>query len=150
IDELGIEPGRELRELEARILAQDRDLEPTRPAPSGTGLLGRERELSTLLPVVDAALAGNGAIVLLAGEPGIGKTRLAEALAEHANARGAAVAVGRCWEAGGAPAYWPWVQALGAHAREIDGHELRSRLGPEGGELATIVPEVAALVPAAK
>lgn len=79
---------------------------PTRP------LVGRARELEEL----DASLArvrqGHGAVVLLAGEPGIGKTRLAEALAERASAAGALVAWGRCWESGGAPAYWPWIQAL--------------------------------------
>jgi tetratricopeptide (TPR) repeat protein len=103
-----------------------------------------------LVPVVDAALAGSGAVVLLAGEPGIGKSRLADALAKHAYAHGAAVAVGRCWEAGGAPAYWPWVQALGAHVRDADSQELQTHLGRDGAAVAGIVPELAELVPAAE
>src|SRR5204863_9019141 len=75
-------------------------------------LLGREHELAELLPVVDEALGGAGGLLLVGGEPGIGKSRLAEALAARARDREARVLVGRCWEAGGAPAYWPWVQAL--------------------------------------
>src|SRR4051812_48840601 len=58
VDELGIEPGRELQELESRILAQDPGLEAQSAQPaSGDALLGRERELEQLRPVVDRALA---------------------------------------------------------------------------------------------
>lgn len=78
----------------------------------GSPLLGRDRELAELRRAVDAAEAGSGALVLLAGEPGIGKTRLADELAAEATARGARVTWGRAWEAGGAPAYWPWIEAL--------------------------------------
>jgi predicted ATPase len=58
--------------------------------------VGRERELSQLLPLVGAAMAGDGAVALLAGEAGIGKSRLAEVVARHALARGASVLIGRC------------------------------------------------------
>jgi DNA-binding SARP family transcriptional activator len=122
VEELGLEPGRELQELEARILAQDPALDLPAEAEMET-LVGRARELTELLPLVDRALAGNGGLFLVGGEPGIGKSRLAETLANRAEARGARVLVGRCWEAGGAPAYWPWVQALrgytGTHAAEL-------------------------------
>ena len=157
VEELGIEPGRELREVERRILAQDPALdqpapEPAAAAPSRSrtatdGLVGRRRELSELLPVVDGALDGGGAVVLIGGEPGIGKSRLAETLARHAHERGARVAVGRCWEAGGAPAYWPWLQALRSYARETDAEHLRTQLGADGPELTTILPELAEIVP---
>ena len=76
--------------------------------PRSTGaFVGRERELGELLSGLEDALAGRGRLFLLAGEPGIGKSRLTEELAVCARARGARVLVGRCWEAGGAPAYWP-------------------------------------------
>jgi DNA-binding SARP family transcriptional activator len=131
VEELGIEPGRELQEIETRILAQDTSLDL---APEETEMLiGREHELAQLLPLVDAALAGRGAVVLIAGEPGIGKSRLAETLANRAQGRGARVLVGRCWEAGGAPAYWPWVQAL------------RGYTGAPATELTALFPDLAGL-----
>ena len=156
VDELGIEPGRELRDLERRILEQDPELEvaapaPARagldePAPASSGLIGREREMAELLPLLDGALAGRGAMAVVAGEPGIGKSRLGEALAAAAHERGAQVLVGRCWEAGGAPPYWPWVQTLRSHLRDCDRAALRERLGPEVAQLGAILPELGELL----
>ena len=120
VEELGIEPGERLRELERAILAQDQELaitaraeaaavvEPVAEA-SASAFVGRELELGELAAGLDDAFAGHGRLFLLIGEPGIGKSRLAEELARHARVRGAQVLVGRCWEAGGAPAFWPWV-----------------------------------------
>jgi DNA-binding SARP family transcriptional activator len=152
VDELGIEPGRELRELEQAILCQDPslDLGPAaqpEPTPAASAFVGRARELATLDAALDDALAGNGRLALVAGEPGIGKSRLAEQVGHRARRRGARVYVGRCWEAGGAPAYWPWVQALRAYVRDSDPDALRARIGGEGAELATILPELRALMP---
>ena len=81
------------------------------------GLIGRTRELGELEAALDDATAGRGSLVLVVGAPGIGKTRLADAFAGVAAARGAAVVWGRAWEAGGAPAYWPWIEGL----RTLDG-----------------------------
>src|SRR5262249_34043994 len=69
-------------------------------------------------------------------------SRLAEELIRSARTRGFQVLVGRSWEAGGAPAYWPWVQALRAYARESDTGELRSQLGAGAADLAQIIPEL--------
>jgi tetratricopeptide (TPR) repeat protein len=80
--------------------------------------------------------------VLIAGEPGIGKSRLAEELSLRARDRGFEVLAGRCWEAGGAPAYWPWVQALRAHVRQTDPALLRAQLGTGAGEIAQVLPEL--------
>ena len=74
--------------------------------------VGRERELAELTRSLEDAISGRGRLFLLTGEPGIGKSRLAEELARHARDRGALVLIGRCWEAGGVPAFWPWVQSL--------------------------------------
>jgi len=65
-----------------------------------------------LATAFDDAVAGRGHLVLLVGEPGIGKTRLAEEIADQARARGARVVWGRCWEGDGAPAFWPWAEAM--------------------------------------
>jgi len=72
--------------------------------------VGRERELADLRAALDTVGQGRGGLHLLSGEPGIGKTRLVERVADEAAGRGLAVLWGRCWESGGAPAYWPWVQ----------------------------------------
>ena len=154
VEELGIEPSRELRELERAILAQDPGLDPpaavaTVPAdgrPAAARLVGRERELADVRTPLESALAGAGGVILVGGEPGIGKSRFAEALAALAHDRGARVLVGRCWEAGGAPPYWPWVQALRSLVRETDAETLRAQAGRGAAELATILPELEELV----
>ena len=63
--------------------------------------------MAELTATLDAALTGQGRIVMLAGEPGIGKTRTAQELAALAEIRGARVLWGRCDEEQGAPPYWP-------------------------------------------
>ena len=88
------------------------------PVPYGSRFVGREAELGILCAELTAALRGEGQLVILAGEPGIGKTRTAAALAAQARELGASVAWGRCHEGEGAPVYWPWVQALGLYAAE--------------------------------
>ena len=66
-------------------------------------LLGRARELGELMAAFEEAREGRGSLVLLTGDPGIGKTRLARALSEQARAAGAHVALARGWDGGGAP-----------------------------------------------
>ena len=154
VDELGIEPAERLRELERAILAQDPALafDPGSVADAGTGepsrgvFVGRERELAACVDALDAALAGHGRLVLVSGEPGIGKSRLTDELANRARARGAAVLVGRCWEAGGAPAYWPWVQSLRAYIEGVEPEALRDQLGSGAGELGQLLPDLRTLV----
>ncbi len=82
-------------------------------------LEGRDDLLDELAITASAAAAGEGQVVLLVGEAGIGKTRLAEEAARRASHQGFGVAWGRCWEAGEAPAGWPWSEALGRiHAED--------------------------------
>jgi hypothetical protein len=76
--------------------------------------VGRARELEQLAELLDGVAAGRGALALVAGEAGIGKTRLVSHMAATAEARGFRVVWGRCWEAGGAPAYFPWSQVFAA------------------------------------
>ncbi|MHA6785803.1 BTAD domain-containing putative transcriptional regulator [Pseudonocardia saturnea] len=125
-DELGIDPGPELRRLEQAILTQDPAVEGPRPpvvatraepaatvggAP-GSGFVGRRSELSTLVTRLSAAVAGTGSVVLVGGEAGIGKTRLAEEAAATAVDLGMRVAWSRCADEAAAPALWPWTQVL--------------------------------------
>jgi DNA-binding SARP family transcriptional activator len=152
VEELGIEPGRELRELQAAILRQDAELDG-RPAPAAEAepspgaFVGREQPLAQLTAALDDALAGRGRLALIAGEPGIGKSRLAEELIRRAGARGAHVLVGRCWEAGGAPAYWPFLQAMRAWLRAADPAALPRQLGRGAADLAQLLPELGEFVP---
>ncbi|HSD88423.1 MAG TPA: AAA family ATPase [Kofleriaceae bacterium] len=75
-------------------------------------LVGRDREVTAIEAGLAQLGAGRGGLYLLVGEPGIGKTRLASELATRAADRQIRVSWGRCWEAGGAPAFWPWQEAL--------------------------------------
>jgi tetratricopeptide (TPR) repeat protein len=122
--------------------ARTRDRKRER-APGSRPLVGRERELAALRAALDDAARGHGRLVLVAGEPGIGKSRLADAAARIASDEGFAVLWGRCWEAGGAPAFWPWTQVLRAHARRAGLERLRREAGPGGAYVAQIVPELA-------
>ncbi|HUG88400.1 MAG TPA: AAA family ATPase, partial [Actinomycetota bacterium] len=109
--------------------------------------MGRRRELDALLSGLADALEGRGGLFLLAGEPGIGKSRLADELSELARERGATVLWGRCWEAGGAPAYWPWVQSLRSLIRVVEPSDLRSLVSTGGADLAQMLPEVRETLP---
>ena len=148
-EELGIEPSHDLRALQQAVLRQDPLLEPAPANPSAdvrestAGMfVGRNVELAVLRSGLDAAFAGQGRLFLVVGEPGIGKSRLTEELLLDARARGARVLVGRAWEAGGAPAYWPWVQSLRSLAGDMTDDDLRPALGGGGAELAGLLPEV--------
>jgi AAA ATPase domain len=121
-------------------------VEQEAPRPGGV-FVGRQRELSELDAGLDEAEAGRGSLFLLAGEPGIGKSRLADEFAARARERGFLVLWGRCWEAGGAPAYWPWIQALRAHVRASDPADLAEQLGGGAGQVAQMIPDVQAVVP---
>jgi len=77
--------------------------------------VGREAELVELTARLEAALAGEPGVVLLGGEPGIGKTRLIAELSRLAAARAVPVLWGGCSEDEGAPAYWPWRRVLRGH-----------------------------------
>ena len=172
-DELGIDPGRRLRQLETGILRQDPGLDWTPPPqepgppPGGTGgsaseadsmlaasvtqrpaaaadeLVGRDDQLAALEGILAGARDGRGRVVLVAGEPGIGKTRLAEEAARRGAAAGMQVAWGRCHEGDGAPALWPWAQVVRQLAAELGPGQLAAMLGPSAAWLGPLMPELA-------
>ena len=105
-------------------------------------LLGRARELADLDATLEETAAGRGGLVLLTGEPGIGKTRLATALGERAAGDGHRVAWARGWDGGGAPAFWPWVQVVRSLAADRDDDALRTELGAGARWVAQLAPEL--------
>ncbi|MBW0088797.1 AAA family ATPase [Pseudonocardia sp. KRD-184] len=127
-DELGIDPGPELRRLERAVLTQDAGVDgprapqplpapvaaPAADPPRRSGFVGRRTELAALAARLAAAASGTGSVVLLGGEAGIGKTRLAEEVVAAAEQMGARVAWSRCADEAAAPALWPWTQVLRA------------------------------------
>ncbi|HET6968365.1 MAG TPA: BTAD domain-containing putative transcriptional regulator, partial [Ornithinibacter sp.] len=135
-DELGIDPGPELRRVEDLVLRQDPELDapaaaatpvrdpsaPAAPAPVGAPappdpgpdtdrLVGRDRVLDDLTAVLHDAVQGRGRLVLVSGEPGIGKTSLLQALARRAAGLGMRCGSGS-WETEAVPALWGWTRAV--------------------------------------
>jgi tetratricopeptide (TPR) repeat protein len=104
--------------------------------------VGRREELDQLKGALEQTLSGKGALVMLGGEPGIGKTRLAEEFAVYAGLRGAQVLSGRAYEGEASVPYRPFVEALRQHVRSRPDDELRRQMGPGAPEVATLVSEV--------
>src|SRR5206468_2009280 len=120
------------------------DAEPANPVGrlAGGELVGRREELARLRGLLDRALGGHGALALVAGEPGIGKTRLAEELAAYGALRGARVLWGRSYEGDGTPAYWPWVQIVRAYLAQRPEEAWRAEMGAGAADIARVVPDM--------
>src|SRR5258708_5097180 len=104
--------------------------------------VGRERELHSLLNNLDQAARRGGAVVLIGGEPGIGKTRLVAEVAARASADGWLVLTGRADEAEVMLPYLPFVEALRIYVRASGPDELREQLAEGAAEVALLVPDV--------
>ena len=159
LDELGIEPSAALRQLERQVLAQDPSLELSReepliasgqdgvlPAPlvpsSPFPFVGRTAELATLRALLDRAEAGEGAIVLLTGEPGAGKTRLVRELAHEASRAGVLVCYGASDAAVKVP-YQPLRDWFEFVLRVCDREALAACADDGGDTLARLAPAFA-------
>jgi DNA-binding SARP family transcriptional activator len=171
VDELGLEPSPPLRDLEAAVLRHDPDLavpvgiatpvalvtttngqvdpvQPNQPLTHRTPFVGREEERAELRRLLGQTKAGTGALLMVGGEPGVGKTRLAEELRRQCEAGGFATFVGHCYEAAGAPPYVPVVEAFEqALAAAPSPEAFRQFLGDEASEIARLVPKLRRLCP---
>jgi len=107
--------------------------------PSGP-LVAREVELSQVLAAAEAVMNGSGRLVLLTGEPGIGKTRLAQEVTLAVRNRGFLVATGRCYEPEQAVAYYPFMEAL-AIAAESAPASLRAALPRRWPDVLRLIPD---------
>ena len=112
----------------------------------GRIFVGRDAQVEQLSQLWKEAAAGQLRVALLAGEPGVGKTRLAAEVAEAAHADGATVLAGRCDEDLGVP-YQPFVEALRHFVDHTSPEDLAARLGRYKGELVRLVPELAERIP---
>src|SRR5262249_14856077 len=112
-----------------------------------TPFVGRAAERARLGQRLRDARAGHGAVVLLEGEAGIGKTRTLEELAETSRAEGATVLWGRCYEGEAARPYGPFAEALTEYVRRAPAETLRADLGLGASPLARLVPELRERLP---
>ena len=103
--------------------------------------------MADLQAALGDALSGQGRLVMLAGEPGIGKTRTAQELAGYAQTLGVQVLWGRCYEEEGAPPYWPWLQLLRFYVQKQTPEQLQAEMGPGAADIAEIVPELVEKLP---
>ncbi|MFF2518217.1 ATP-binding protein [Streptomyces sp. NPDC058086] len=150
-EELGVDPGPALVAAHLRVLErapaeempheledmpQERSAAPTTGASTADCLVGRAEELAVVRHAVESALAGSTGLVLVEGEPGVGKTRLLEEAGAEANRRGALVVWGRCLPGDGTPSMWPWAQVIGAL---LDDVPAAAREDWQAGELGRLV-----------
>ncbi|PKK15742.1 AAA family ATPase [Thermomonospora sp. CIF 1] len=104
-------------------------------------LIGREHAIETLHAELSRAIDGHGGLVLVTGEAGIGKTALVTEAAVAARRRGALVLSGSCWQSGGAPGYWPWVQVVRGLRRSCTAGEWAEVEDAAGGVPAALLGE---------
>jgi len=135
-----------LESIEAGTISQA----PSREAPAVTGsplyrrvFVGREAELRQLQAGFDSAMSGQGSLVMVAGEPGIGKTALCEQLSTYVTLRGGKALVGHCYEEGSLSLpYLAFVEALRSYVLARDIRDLRKELGTGAADVARIVSEI--------
>ncbi len=109
--------------------------------------VGRGAEISRLQDKLSDARGGHGGLVMLVGEPGIGKTRMAEEFCETARSEGATVLWGRCFDGDHQPPYAPFAQAVAGYARIAEPDALRADLGNGAGPIGRLVPELRQRLP---
>jgi DNA-binding CsgD family transcriptional regulator len=109
--------------------------------------VGRERELATLQDTLEQVRVGHGSVTTVAGEPGIGKTRLIQEFELYAQTRGATVHWGRTPETSARAAYWPWIRALRSLISELNLTLLEPVIQRYAGDLVRLFPEVRQIVP---
>ncbi|MFQ5933765.1 MAG: AAA family ATPase, partial [Dehalococcoidia bacterium] len=105
--------------------------------------VGREEELGRLHAAFDSAASGQGSLIMVAGEPGIGKTALCQQLASYVDTRDGKILTGHCYEEGSLSLpYLPFVEALRSHVLSREPEDLKRELGSGAEPLSRIVPEV--------
>jgi class 3 adenylate cyclase len=134
-----------------RIIAAGAQEAPPEPVPDAAAgqqagiwgrFVGRRDEMEQLKAALEAVLSGHGSLVMVVGEPGIGKSRLAREFTVYASLRGAQVLTGHCYEGEITVPYLPFVEALRQYVRGRSDAALLSELGSGAPEVAKLVSEV--------
>jgi class 3 adenylate cyclase/tetratricopeptide (TPR) repeat protein len=107
-----------------------------------TPFVGRESERADLRRYLDAARGGHGALVMIGGEPGVGKTRITEELVAEARRHGFLTLTGHCYEMEGAPPYIPFVEIIESAVHIVEPDALLNALGNSAPEVAKLMPEL--------
>ena len=120
---------------------------PRTVTPDQTPYVGREVELARMRALVERVRGGAGAAILIAGEAGVGKTRLAREIANEVQRLGFGVLRGHCLDMDGAPPYQPLIEQIEQVARNVSAAELRQTLGENAPEMAKLMPELRQMFP---
>jgi DNA-binding SARP family transcriptional activator len=163
--DLGIDPGADLRRLEALVLSQAAELDPPplppmssrgpavsvrppRPVPAGRSqLAGRDDVLALLDGVLAGLHTGEGRLVLVRGGAGIGKSAVLREVARRAAATGAAVASGSCAEADPPSVFWPWLQVFRELVEAAGPEAITTAFTPHGNVIGLLDRSLAGLMP---
>jgi DNA-binding SARP family transcriptional activator len=143
-EDLGVVPSAELSLLHQAILRHSPELAWRPPLRDGPGYFGRAAEMSRLRVSLEKAAAGRGGVVLLAGEPGIGKSHALRQLIEQARGGSAIVLAGRCVEGAWVPPFRPFAEAIAGYGESAGPRRLRADLAPA---LVRIAPRLSELLP---
>lgn len=149
-EELGVDPGPALLQLRDQILRHDPTLEVAGPSagdrspaskpPAAPAFFGRSEEFAVLAERYKSAASGTGGLIVVVGEPGIGKTSLLRRFIDSARAKGALVISGRCLDGGWVPPYHPFAEIIEKWISTTKPDDLL-------GEIATTVEALGPLVP---
>jgi DNA-binding winged helix-turn-helix (wHTH) protein/tetratricopeptide (TPR) repeat protein len=140
-------PARGYRFIEEVGVPETNEQERYRGRPRSV-MVGRERELASVMNGLEDALSGRGRLFLISGEPGVGKTRLAHEVAAGAAVKRMTLLIGHCAEQDEAVPYLPFVEMLeGFVDRFADRDRLRSALGEQAQELARVLPKLRSILP---
>src|SRR5712691_9872829 len=108
----------------------------------GSIFIGRLLEVESLQKAFRQAEASDFSVVVVSGEPGIGKTTLLGEFAQYAREAGAVVLRGGALDFEAMPPYLPWLEALGQYLKSIEPGFVRALLGPKAPILAELLPEL--------
>jgi DNA-binding SARP family transcriptional activator/tetratricopeptide (TPR) repeat protein len=150
--ELGADPAPETQELHLAVLREESPRPVTMPAvavmPANAtlGLVGRAEPLRRLRSAWNAAAGGSPGLILVAGEAGIGKTRLVDELARIAASTGGTVVVARCYATERSLFLQPIVEALASAIRTLPPAQLLDLAGDHGPALSRLLPDAAAVL----